>query len=400
VVTALHDPSNAEIVRAVIGGEIQLVLIDLMVSRIVAHTCLQPGLSLVFEELLTNAGHEVYFELEPRLEGLSFGEALYCYEQSTPIGIRAASGSVQICPPLETRIAEGDQVIAISANERSLAISLGQQVDVDRAGIQAAPPNARSPQRILVLGWNRRAPLLLEHLDALVAPGSTLMVVHGSIADAAATRHVLQSLTNVAVSFERISDGQPRLVEQLVSIGFDRIIVLSQPDADAPLDAAATTMAVAQQLRDSAWRSDRPFAIVAETADHPGLRARQWTSLDELLAIDRLVALMVAQITVRAERAAVFHELLDAEGAQFAWGAAELYVTPGAAVSFYTVVEAARRRGEVALGYRERRAQTLEPARRIVVNPDKRNAVRFSEGDQILVLRHQRGSVDREGSHE
>jgi ion channel POLLUX/CASTOR len=400
VVTALHDPSNSDIVRAVIGEQVQLVMIDAMVTRLVAHTCLHPGVSLVFEELLSNAGHEVYLASQPQLTGLTFGEALYCFEQSTPIGLCAASGVIRICPPFDTRIAEGDRLIAISASQNTMTASIGEELAIDEASIRPAPAGGRVPRRILVLGWNRRAPLLLQHLDALVPPGSMLTVVHGSIEDAAATRHALRALRHATASFERISEGEPRLLEQLAGAGYDRIIVLSQPDSGDALEAAATTLAVAQRLRDSAWRSDRPFAIVAETGDHPGLRARQWTSHDELLVIDRLVALMVAQIAAAGERAAVFHELLDAGGAELAWTPASAYVSSGAPVSFYAIVESARRRGEIALGYRARRAQTFEPEKRIVLNPDKRNRVMHEEGDQILVLRQDDHGVTPRSRHE
>jgi hypothetical protein len=56
-------------------------------------------------------------------------------------------------------------------------------------------------------------------------------------------------------------------------------------------------------------------------------------------------------------------------------------------VNFYTVVEAARQKGEVALGYRLK-ANATDAARAygVVVNPPKSALVTFAEWDRVIVL--------------
>jgi len=62
-------------------------------------------------------------------------------------------------------------------------------------------------------------------------------------------------------------------------------------------------------------------------------------------------------------------------------------VEKGRPVNFYTVVEAARRRGETAIGYRMR-ADANYPAKAYGVrtNPPKSESVIFGDGDKIIVL--------------
>jgi hypothetical protein len=56
-------------------------------------------------------------------------------------------------------------------------------------------------------------------------------------------------------------------------------------------------------------------------------------------------------------------------------------------VNFYTVVEAARRRGEVAFGYRlKARASDAQSGYGVVINPKKSAKVTFAEGDTVVVL--------------
>ena len=56
-------------------------------------------------------------------------------------------------------------------------------------------------------------------------------------------------------------------------------------------------------------------------------------------------------------------------------------------VSFYTVVEAARRRGEVVIGYRQM-AHAKDAARSygVAVNPRKPTRLAFTREDQVIVL--------------
>ncbi|MCX6551804.1 MAG: potassium transporter TrkA, partial [Acidobacteria bacterium] len=66
---------------------------------------------------------------------------------------------------------------------------------------------------------------------------------------------------------------------------------------------------------------------------------------------------------------------------------AQDYVTTGVPMNFYTVVESARRKSQVAIGYRlAAHAGDASRAYGVVVNPDKSVAVTFGPDDRIVVL--------------
>lgn len=74
------------------------------------------------------------------------------------------------------------------------------------------------------------------------------------------------------------------------------------------------------------------------TASWPRSRA------DDFIVSDRLVSLMMCQVSENKEYAAVFEELIDPEGSELYLKPADEYVEPGLPLSFYTLIEAARRR--------------------------------------------------------
>ncbi len=140
-------------------------------------------------------------------------------------------------------------------------------------------------------------------------------------------------------------------------------------------------------LRDIAAKAGRPFSIVSEMLDVRNRQLAEVTRADDFIVSDKLISLMLSQIAENAQLAAVFADLLDPEGSELYLKPASGYVALDRPVSFYTVVEAARRRGEVALGYRLT-AESADPAKAygVRVNPDKSRPVRFAAGDRVIVL--------------
>ena len=96
---------------------------------------------------------------------------------------------------------------------------------------------------------------------------------------------------------------------------------------------------------------------------------------------------MLAQVSENKYLSPVFADLFDPEGSEIYLKAVETYVETGRALNFYTVVEAARQRNEVAIGYRLKRdAHDAAKSYGVVVNPDKSKKITFDAGDKVIVL--------------
>jgi hypothetical protein len=104
VVAEIHDERNLEATKLVGRDEVELVVVGNVVSRIIAQTCRQAGLSIVYGELLDFEGDEIYFSSQPALEGHTFGEAQLAFEDSTLIGLAPTGGGAHLNPPASTVI--------------------------------------------------------------------------------------------------------------------------------------------------------------------------------------------------------------------------------------------------------------------------------------------------------
>ena len=88
IVTALHRPTNLQITRMIGGDEAQVFLVDGLISRLIAQTCRQSGLSVVYGELFSFEGAAIHFHEASSLAGITYGEALSRFRNATLIGLQ------------------------------------------------------------------------------------------------------------------------------------------------------------------------------------------------------------------------------------------------------------------------------------------------------------------------
>jgi ion channel POLLUX/CASTOR len=383
VVAEITEPSNLGAAKLIAGDEVELVCGGDLISRITVQTCRQSGLSVVHSELLDFAGNEIYFAPADALAGRSFGEALHAYRRSAVIGL-VRGGGVRVLPPMDLVIAPGDQIIAVSEDDDTLRID----ADVgrpDASAIVAGETAAQGPERTLILGWNWRAPSIVAGLEAYVAEGSEVLVVaEGDHAEALS--EVAARLTRQALRYQRADTTSRPVLESLDVARYDHVVLLCAGDVPAER-ADARVLVTLLQLRDMGRKRGRAFSVVSEMRDVRNRELAEVTQADDFIVSDRLVSLMLCQVAENKQLNAVLSELFDPEGAEIYLKPAGDYVKLGAALDFHTVVEAARMRGEAAIGYRRasRRSEARE-AYGVVLNPDKRAPVSFEAGDKVIVV--------------
>ena len=84
---------------------------------------------------------------------------------------------------------------------------------------------------------------------------------------------------------------------------------------------------------------------------------------------------------------AVLDFLFDSDGSEVYLKPAGRYIRPGESVDFYSVLEAARRRGETAIGYRvAEHAFDSSKNYGVRLNPLKTDRLAFAPADRIIVL--------------
>jgi voltage-gated potassium channel Kch len=391
IVAELHNPRNLEVARIAGRDEVELVLTGALIARITAQTCCQSGLSVAYTELLDFAGDEIYFKTEPGLVGKTFGEALLAYEDSAVMGVCPPEDEPKLNPPMSTPIGDGDQIIAVSEDDDTIILSGREDLGINEDAMRIAQSAQLKPEHTLILGWNWRAPSIINELDHYVAPGSTVTAVADFADGETQIRQHCTELKNQTVTFQQRDTTDRRTLDELLSGTCDHVILLPYSDALDVQQADARTLITLLHLRDIADNTGYDYSIVSEMLDIRNRNLAEVARADDFVVSDRLISLVMSQISENKALGAVFADVFDPEGSEVYLKPAADYVEPGEPVNFYTVVEAARRRGETALGYRIlAEANDASKAYGVVINPDKSVPVAFAEQDKIVVLAEER----------
>lgn len=387
IVAEIRDPQNLEVARMIAGNEVKVLPISELISRIAVQTCRQSGLSVVYNELLDFGGSEIYFKQEPGLAGKTFGDALLMYETSALIGVQHADKTVKLMPGMEYRFQAGDQVIVVAEDDDRIHLSGRSDYQIDRSAFASQQSRPNKPERTLILGWNQRGTMMVNELDHYVAPGSETVIVSeiGEVEQALAEAGIVPVNQKLVVQQGVIT--QRRLLDSLKVQEFDHIITLSYMDTLEAQDADARTLITLLHLRDIADKRGQSFSIVSEMLDVRNRELAEVTRADDFIVSDKLISLMLSQISENPDLMAVMTDLFDPDGAELYLKPMTDYVQAGKTVNFYTVVEAARQRGEIAIGYRlSAEANDVNKAYGVYVNPNKAQTLTFKDGDRVVVL--------------
>ncbi|MCD4706938.1 MAG: potassium transporter TrkA [Candidatus Sabulitectum sp.] len=384
MVALISNPENIQAAKIAGGEQAEIILAGDLIARMAAQTCLQSGLSVVYQELLDYDGDEIYFQKEPALSGKTFEEALLSYETSSVIGLQLKNGQIVLNPPMKTVISAADSIVAVSEDDDTVVPSGKSHIEIQNEYISHATEEVRTSRKIIMLGWNWRASIIIRELSNYLPPDSSLMLV----ADETLCHPELPSgLKNLDVQYTHGNTTDRTLLESLSIQQYDHIILLSYSDSLDVQTADSSTLMTLLHIRDIADKLKRHFSLVSEMRDVRNRNLAEITGADDYIVSDQLLSLVLTQISENKDLSAIFRDLFDPEGSEIYLKPAKRYVACGESVNFYTVVKSASELNEVAIGYRiNSQRSNPENAYGIVVNPNKNDFIQFSDMDKIIVL--------------
>jgi len=385
IVAVLREPKNVDVAKIAARGQAEIILEDAIISRIIAQTCRQSGLSAVYTELLDFGGDEVYIRSFPELAGKTYGDVLSLFETSAIIGIKSEDG-VRLNPPMDTVLKAVDELIALTADDDTLLLNAAVPASIDEKAISLkANPPARAEQ-ILILGWNENALRIIEELDHYVAPGSKVAIASDLPEAKLELKHIQRSLRNLTPALVEEDITDRATLDSLLSEDYPHVILLSDRTMEDVQKADANTLITLLHLRNIAELTGKSFSIVSEMLDLRNRRLAEVAKVNDFIVSETIISLLIAQVSENNALNAVFEDIFDADGSELYIKPISGYINANEPVNFYTVLEAARRKGETAFGYKiASKAQKSLPNSGIHINPPKSQPILFKPADSVIV---------------
>ena len=403
IISAVNYRNDYDILKSIAHDQINIILTNEVIAKIISQTCRQPGLSLVYSELLSfngkshykditgpwyeeASGDEIYFSSQDRLIGKSYEEAILSFNTSTVIGYYNDTAGVFLNPKPNYIFNEGDQVIVIAQDAEKIDYVLFDNSNINETIIK----NRQSelpPENILIINWNRYTPLIIKKLDDYVISGSSIDILTIDNGQLDKEKMEFDHLENTKVN---IIYGDPTIYEDLEMINlpeYDHVVVLSDFSNYQTMDADARSLITLLHGRRIIEKSNRKITIVSQMLDERNRAVADQAKADDFIISEKLISQYMAQLSENKLLFTLYNELFTSEGSEIYFNNISDYVNDGITTNFYTLVKSASLRGESAIGYRKHKLQyDVDENYGVKMNPDKEDEILIESGDQLIVI--------------
>ncbi len=376
IVATINKSENCDAVDIISDGNAELVLIENSISRIIAQSCRQPGLSTVLLELFDYDGDDLYFESFEQLEGVKFGDALNSFEKAIVFGYRR-EGKIYLNANKDEPIKKGDALLLLVEDDGLAKVMPTKKLDVSAIASHKDIPD--ECENICIIGINDMIDKIILELDNYFIKGSKVIVANSKIDDS--LQELKNELKNITITTVECDTENRSNLEMLTQDNVNHVLLLSDNEFD---DETCDSMTLFKliHLRDIAEKRGIKFSITSEMRDVANQKLAEVTKANDLVVGSNIINLILSQISENRDLSTVFNEILNAEGSEIYIRKAEKYVALNTEMDFYDVTEVLRKQDAIAIGYKKQSGDSYD----IIINPAKSQKVTFTQDDYIITL--------------
>ncbi len=390
VVAEIFNEQRRALARSLDPKHVVCLDADDVLAKILVQTSRSEGLAVVYEEMLSFDGAEMYFYGHPWNEML-FGTATYHLPDGVPVGILGLDGEVELNPNPSRPLVNGEELLILATDDSAIAVA----PEPVAYPIQIVPSDRRrafKQERELIIGWTPKLETLVREYSDYVGPGSQIDIVlrNDDSIPSARIEKLNAQVENIALTVSNRDPFDSEQMSQLEPGGYDNIIVLSESGAAGGSDwADAETLLILIQLQElmKTQTETRP-TLIAEVLDSKNRELVNQTGISEFIISNRLISMLAAQMSEDAKLFKVYDTLFSEDGAEVYLKPLSLYFeTVPPQLRYIDMIAAAQQRGETALGWR-RLADSDGPESNFGVRliPPKDEVQTFTAEDFIVVM--------------
>ena len=384
-VTELFDVSRSSIAHKAYDGNTEIVAADELIARLMAQSMRQKGLWSVFSELLTpHVGNTLYVRSHIDLAGLRFDDLRACFPRAIAIGtVRSGDLKPVLNPDPDSTISEGDQLVFIA---RSFNDCVPQPTGSDGYVIRKkVPPRSAQEDRrqILILGWSRTVPFLLQELER--HGGESFRIDVAGLKPVESREQILANyapgLRGNSVQHMEANFLVPSVLASLKPERYDDILIMARESMGDEAGADAASVSAYLTLRSLLPTDGSGPDLTVELLGEENL-FRFDDKVEDVILSPLLVSYVLSQVALKRELAAVVSEFCRPWGTQVILEPASDLVSTHEPVRFSDIENVAGERGLIALGLQ--RGSGAEA--RVDLNPDRDAEWKLAPDDRIVVL--------------
>ena len=394
VVAEIQDESKVRAARMAYSGPLDMIVSNVIISRLIAQNVRHIGISEVFSELLTRSvKNNVFVKELPHATGKTIAAVKTAFEKAIVLGVVRASPDAYI-PYLNVspdfKVQPDDKVVFLARQLEDLATktTFSQPVKVEFKGNLPVDQSSHIT-KILILGWNHNVPSLLKELNTYqdekyqVTIASLRPIVLREKELSQSTSNIQKvEIKHLEADYVKESD-----LRNINPAQFDKILMMSSDKLVEEVEADARTIVGYVLLEEILEHAHLRPHILLELAD-PSNESLIRRFNSEVIISPMILSHMLASIALRRELNSIYTELFTFGGAEIIFRNPAEYGYHEENVMFKEIGRRAAEFGETALGVYSARNE-------LKLNPDRHETQKLTSGVRLIVLT---SAVSKNGS--
>ena len=332
IVTELFLERNRQVVLGMLPERVKVIDSEEILAKVMVQTSRTSGLSTVYSELLSFDGCEMYIT-HAKWNGITFGKSQFHFPDGVPIGIRRPTGEVELRPSVDTVLEEDFELLIVAEDDSTIDFK-EKPVAVPR---DLTVPDRRSQQKkekMLMLGWSTKAPIIISEHAEYVLEGSEVIVAlyKPTEANRIEIAHLNDQVDELNIRLTEINPFDGEELKELKPFEFDDIIILPQSlgtngDAERIDSETIVVLLLLRSMRKEilAEGGEISTKIVTEVLDSNNQGLIHHAGVNDFIISNRIVSMLFAQISEEPEIQKVYDDLFQEDGSEIYVKPVELY---------------------------------------------------------------------------
>ena len=344
---------------------------NIIIAKIIAHSCTQTGLSEAFREVFRFEGSEFHLVSFPGAAGLSFEELMLRLNKGVPVGV-FREGRVTLNPPADMHLQESVRLLVFS--EEGDSVKLEAPFSGQLTEPEALFGYTYKSTNTVIIGHNETLPVILRELPENVA--QVYLAGQNTTEEEQRELEIIAAERGLRLDYYQ---GDLHSEKDLIELArMAKHIVILNDHEQEPEEADMDVIFLLLNLREIRKQFGFKFNLTVEMQKEHNQTLVSQSDHTDFLVSSSLSSLILTQLSENPELIDVFKEILSNEGN-------EIYLKKNKRVQMegtYTVRElrlALLKQGYILLG-------DMDSEKHSTFNRALDDKVTLSEEDKLIVL--------------
>jgi Castor and Pollux, part of voltage-gated ion channel/Calcium-activated potassium channel slowpoke-like RCK domain len=363
---------------------------DIM-GKLLVQTSLTSGLEIVYNEMLSFDGCEIYF-YKSNWNNVEFGELPLHFKDGIPLGIYTEEKELILRPGNDYKLKNTDQILILAEDDSTINFQPQKIYSAKDISLSSEKMEAQS-KNILVLGWHNVAEIFVRESADYLVENSTFDIVINSPTQEDKDRVVEMQKAYPQFKLNLIKQNPLKLegLTALKPFDYDSVLILSQNTSDYNAERIdSDTLIILLFLRKikKEINADDSTHIITQVLNSENQDIITQTDVDDFIISNKLITMILAQLSEEPEIRALYDDLFSEDGSEIYVKPARLYFDKlPQKCSFADIIKLASKRDEICLGVRKGSlSKSPDDNFGVQLNIPKDELVEIDKDDYLVVL--------------